>query len=137
MSAHLIRVSPAVLDVVWPTVARDIESAMAYCKDDTLLSVRTELEQGAAQLWLARVNGVQVGCVVTEMQETAARKILEIRYLAGSRLKEWIQCQRHLEIWATAHGCSALRIRGRRGWVRILPKEGWKETSVEMERALA
>lgn len=133
----IYRVSPILVPSVWPNVESAIWRAMKRCKDDTLQSLKQECETGAAQLWLATINDTfQAGVIVTEIQFSVTRKVLEIRYLAGVHLLSWIDAQPSLAAWAKSHGCASMRMRGRKGWTRLLPKYGWKPTNYEMEHPI-
>ena len=42
----------------------------------------------------------------------------------------------HHEEWARREGCTAATINGRPGWERVLASEGWRKTTVCLEKEL-
>ena len=53
-------------------------------------------------------------------------------FLAGGNLDEIRATQDQLIMVAKVQGCSALSLSGRRGWVKALAKQGWKESHTAM-----
>lgn len=136
MTARLLRIPQLLAVAMWPQVERDIVAAMSVSKEDTVESLKAELLTGAAQLWIATIDGMYVGVVITEIQGYSQKKVLEVRYLAGERLREWIHLQSVLDEWAAENGCVALRLSGRKGWLRFLGPRGWRAAAYQMERAV-
>jgi hypothetical protein len=135
MKVRIERVSPRLVAAMLPECEGWLARAVERCKDENVDDVKAECLTGAAQLWVAYVGDELSGVFVTQICETARRRVLELRYLAGMPHRYWTEMQPALAVWAKQRGCVAIRIRGRKGWLRVLPNHGWKPTSYEMELA--
>lgn len=130
------RVPPPFVPEVWPSIAGPLETAVRRCKDDTMMNVFTECITAKAQLWTVTKDGSLVGTFVTEVLQGPTRRVLEIRYLAGGKFRDWIGHIDAVIAWARAARCDDMRFKGRLGWPRYLAGSGWKPTAVEMEYQL-
>jgi len=92
-----------------------------YCK-------RTEM-----QLW---VIGDVDGFVVTQINIFPLRKVLVAMFAGGKDGKvDWIEVMEELKELAKAKDCEAVRIYGRRGWVRkFKPKRDMAFFDTEVEQ---
>lgn len=133
MIVRIQRIPPPIVAQMFPQCSDWLDRAIGHCKDEELSDVQEECLSGDAELWVASVDGELSGAMVTQVQQHRARRILELRYLAGMPFRHWAEVQSDLAAWAKCRGCSAIRIRGRRGWLRLLPNHGWRPTAYEME----
>lgn len=93
--------------------------------------VSRAVAEGRMQAWL---NGDSL--VVTEVLEFPQAKALNV-FLAVGNLDEVMALQPGLEAFGREHGCKALRMEGRKGWRKVLPRHGWREDNkVIYERSL-
>lgn len=136
-AAKIERVPPFNVPAVWPDVQVWIAAAVAHNGGEaSVADVRDDCGAGRADLWLVTIAGVPAGAVVTEIQALATRRVMQVLYLGGDRLGEWLHLQDVLATWAAVYGCTAMRIKGRHGWLRRLAAHGWARTAVEMEHAI-
>ena len=74
--------------------------------------------------------------VVTEVLEYPRTKALNV-FLAVGNLEEVLDLIPDMAAFGREHGCTRMRMQGRKGWARVLPRIGWKEDKqVIYERAL-
>jgi hypothetical protein len=74
--------------------------------------------------------------VVTEVLEYPRRNALNV-FLAVGNLDEVLSLIPDMAAFGREHGCTTMRMQGRRGWARVLPRLGWQEEKqVIYERAL-
>lgn len=93
--------------------------------------VARAVSEGRMQAW---TNGDSL--VVTEVQQFPRGNMLNV-FLAVGNLEEVMAIQPELEAFGRAHGCSTMRMEGRKGWARVLPHHGWTpDNKVIFERAL-
>lgn len=108
-----------------------IEAALEYSGGThDYESVREAILNGKMQLWPAENSAA-----VTEIAEYARRTVIHV-FLAGGDLDEIARGIDTVAAWGKAQGCSSMTISGRRGWVRVLDKHGFRPTLVTMERDL-
>jgi len=124
------------LDVTTDTIWEDIREHFERFARKTGEITPEQVRQGAAdsrfQVWglqdAERVHAV----AVTEISETAAGRLCTVRIACGGAP---VPIQERLldEIgrWAMQMQCHAMRIVGRRGWLRRFPR--FKQTAVVME----
>ena len=94
--------------------------------------VARAVNEGRMQAWTAGDS-----LVVTEVLEFPKAKALNV-FLAVGNLDEVMALQPDLEQFGREHGCSVMRMEGRKGWTRVLPHFGWAaDQKVIFERRLA
>ena len=98
--------------------------------DHTVEELADEVRAGRAQCFHN-----QRAVVFTQIEEHRLWKGLRVYAAAGS-LEDVMTLQPELEDLAKREGCSKLIMIGRRGWRRVLPAYGWRETMVVYERPL-
>lgn len=93
--------------------------------------VARAVEEGRMQSW---TNGDSL--VVTEVLGFPKAKVLNV-FLAVGNLSEVLDLIPEMAAFGREHGCTMMRMQGRRGWARVLPRLGWNENkSVSYERPL-
>lgn len=98
---------------------------------ESLQVVMWEVDAGMAQVWYDE-NSV----IVTQVNDKGAGKVLHFWLAAGS-LREVIDLSHRVLEWGRGVGCVRATLVGRRGWRRVLPREGWRSLSAErMEREI-
>lgn len=116
---------------VWPAVLPLIERGLdrslgQYAPEDVLAG----LLRGEFQLWLH-----PLGIVVTTISVYPQAKVCIILLCAGEQIHKWLPEIETIKAWARTHGCSAMRLHGRRGWKKTLG-DGW-ENEVTMTYRLS
>lgn len=73
--------------------------------------------------WLAYEDGTALGAATTRLQTDG---IAILRLAGGHEFRRWIGLlDQAVTDWARACGATALRMRGRKGWVRFARTFGW------------
>lgn len=122
---------------VWPHVARMIGDATARSNGRfTPAHIRRFLLERRMQLWAAHDGeAIHAVCVTEIVTWPTGLKEGALVLAGGADAKGWIRTmQETLEAWAADAGCRALRVRGRRGWQRLLTDYRW--TGVTLEKAI-
>ena len=88
------------------------------------------IKSGRMQLW-----PTEKGCAVTEIVVYPRKKVLHI-FLAAGDLDQLLDMIDAAAAWGIQQGCQAMTMSGRRGWLRVLGKQGWANTMTVMERKL-
>jgi hypothetical protein len=78
------------------------------------------VKEGRFQFW----NGKE-SAAITEITVYPKKKILHV-FLAGGKMEEIVRMNESAKIFAEINGCSAMTIAGRKGWERVLKKEGYE-----------
>lgn len=108
----------AEIDVVWPMI-EPLVDRMLRCRDHSLLDVKHSLQDERRQLFVTWPK-LETICV-TSIEVRPNSKVLILFGKAGRLLHDWRDMLAALEGWGRSVGCSAIEIRGRRGWQRLLP----------------
>jgi len=70
-------------------------------------------------LWIIEINDELVAVVVCKAQQYPRRKVLEMKFAAGTRMREWLSpATRHFEALGRELNCDAISSTGRRGWAK-------------------
>lgn len=105
----------------------DIHNALCYTNGThTFNDVVSGILQGRYVFWPLKES-----FVLWEIVEFPKKKFLHV-FLAGGDLTELDGIVPKLKQAAILAGCSAVTLNGRRGWLRGLTDEGWKEASTYM-----
>jgi hypothetical protein len=78
------------------------------------------LENESMQLWM---NGDSF--VITEVIHYPQVSTLDVAYAVG-KLEDVLVMHPAVAEFARGHGCTKMRMQGRKGWQRVLPAYGWK-----------
>jgi hypothetical protein len=93
--------------------------------------VARAVADGRMQAWTAGDS-----LVITEVLNFPQARALNV-FLAVGNLDEVMSLQPAIEAFGREHGCSVMRMEGRKGWARVLPDHGWKQDKkVIYERTL-
>ena len=128
---QLVCVDPARAREVWPHVRALIHAAMKRGDLSSFRPVEASVLAGDALLWLAIAredgrerpdeDGAQIqAAAVTELHATEWRKVCVVVACGGAGVNRWIALLDGIEAYARAAGCAAVRIMGRKGWMRLL-----------------
>lgn len=128
-----IAIAPAKIEAVWPHIEFWIAAALKRGRaDQTPEEVKSQLQRGGMQLWLAwdkRPHGI----CITEVLESARGRTCNLVIVAGEGFASWRHLETEIERWAREHwGCVRLTLVGRKGWIRHLKQ--WNESAVTLER---
>ncbi|HLH96442.1 MAG TPA: hypothetical protein VKW08_15105 [Xanthobacteraceae bacterium] len=129
-----ICIDPRFVDRVWPLVAHLIRAAMVKGRISEFADVERAVLDGQALLWVVADPGTIWAAAVTQIAYVAGEKFCTIVACGGRERTRWLDLKSALEAYAKAEGCAAMRIHGRRGWVRALPD--YRLTRVLLEKSL-
>jgi len=103
-------------------IKKYLDSVLIKATEVTEQSVMESIFKGDSQLWLARsTEDKVVGIVVTYQVTYPTTKRLLIHLLGGTEIKEWVHTIASIEEWAESKGLNGIEIRGRKGWLKLLP----------------
>lgn len=114
-------VPPTLVRETWPLVETMIIAA--YERNGLVLPANTEnrLVDGSLLLWLAIDADMKILCAtILALVDGSDGMVCEIRACGGGQLRAWLPFHHELERFAVAEGCVRMRLRGRRGWLRVL-----------------
>lgn len=110
---------------------RWIEGALKYADGThTFDDVAAGVLSGRFQIW-----PLEQGVIVTEILAYPRAKTVHI-FLAGGDLGELLGALPQIEDWGRRHGCAAISLCGRKGWLRVMGARGWRQSRVTMEKGL-
>jgi hypothetical protein len=89
---------------------------------------------GSALLWLAWTGEKILAAAVTEISTANGEKFCTVVACGGHDRARWLHLLAELEAYGKREGCSAMRIYGRRGWLKLLPE--YRTTRVLLEKNL-
>jgi hypothetical protein len=117
---QLICVDPAQVHEFWPHVAALIKAAMEKGRLSSYADVEHAVRNGNALLWLAW-NGEKIkAAAVTELGQANGEKFCTVVACGGHDRAQWLPLLAGLEAYGKREGCAAMRIYGRRGWLKLL-----------------
>lgn len=133
-SVSAVCVDPARVAEVWPHVRGLIHAAVQRGDLDDYGYVQESVLTGRALLWLAW-DGVKVlAAATTQLTKINGRKRCEITACGGEGFDRFGFLIENLEQYARDEKCHGVRMYGRRGWLKKLPK--YKLKGVILERGL-
>jgi hypothetical protein len=100
----------------------------------TFDEVEDAVTSGQALLWLVWKEPEILGAAVTQVVATQKSRICIIVACGGENLRLWLPLVTKIESYAREEGCDAVRILGRKGWMRVL--KGYSAPAVILERRL-
>jgi hypothetical protein len=128
----LVLIPKAAVGQVWPLASPYLDKAVKAGSLQRLEEWLGDCIGGGKQLWVVWADEKCHGAGVTSLTETPDGKTCVIDGFAG---KEWAASLPVLEEWATAQGCSRVRVYGRIGWMKQL--KDYAVTGVILDRKLS
>ena len=131
---QLLCIDPQQVAQFWLYVGPLIKSAMEKGRLSDYADVEHSVRNGSALLWIAW-NGEKIkAAAVTELGQANGEKFCTIVACGGSERGRWLHLLAGLEAYGKAEGCVAMRVYGRRGWLKLLPE--YRATRVLLEKKL-
>ena len=96
----------------------------------TLEDIRAAVLAQYMQFWPA-----ERGAAITEVVSYPRSKTLHI-FLAGGELDQIVDMEASAARFARAVGCNQMTVAGRRGWLRVLGDQGYKESLTLLSKEL-
>lgn len=142
-SVSLTRIPVEYVDSYWPKVAGFLEKAVNESRGRyDIESLYLEIIRGSSHLWiLFEGDDEAVSAFTTQFVHYPLKLNLSLVFLGADdsdesfngRLQAWGALMPEVLEWARLHGCSGLEIIGRRGWLRVLKDQGFKESYLMIE----
>lgn len=123
-------VDPKRIKEVWPHFRERIEKAISKVGVSDVASVEADILAGRSLLWLAYDGLIVHAAAVTEL----SGGVCTIVACGGENLSQFLPLINDLEQFARDEKCKAVRIVGRRGWIRVL--KNYRQKAVVIERPL-
>lgn len=121
MAIELIGVQAEQLPLVWEQVAPLLEKVFAHSNGEhTLETIYPLLANRDAQLWIGCDKEIVHAGLTQVITFKTGKQIVEIFFLGGERMDEWLPHIDIIEKWAKQIGCSEVRISGRKGWEKVM-----------------
>ena len=96
-----------------------------------------ELLQGSKQIWLHSEGDQFTTTVITHLITYPNKLTCEICYLGGEKgMHRYLSDIATIEEWAKLMGCTDVQIIGRKGWSKMLEKEGYSDRYVVLGKNL-
>jgi hypothetical protein len=133
-ACQLLCIAPDQVAQFWPFVAPLIKAAMEKGRLSDYADVEHSVRNGSALLWTAWDGERIKAAAVTELGKANGEKFCTIVACGGSDRGQWLHLLAGLEAYGKAEGCAAMRIYGRRGWLKLLPE--YRTTRVLLEKTL-
>jgi len=103
-------------------IKKYLHKVLVKATEVTEESVMENIFKGNSQLWLVKCNEEEVvGIVVTNPVTYPTTKRLLIHLLGGTEIQKWVHNISTIEDWAKSKGLEGIEIRGRKGWLKLLP----------------
>jgi hypothetical protein len=104
-----------------------IKEALARCGDPrSIEDVIDAIVSKNAQVW-----GDERALIITQLSGEYVHF-----WIATGEMDATLELSREILKWARGLGYTKASLTGRRGWVRALATEGWRQTAVQMEHDL-
>lgn len=137
-SIELVCVDPSQVHEIWPHVEPLLRRAIARTGLSAFRDIECDVLRGSALLWLAVVRDARgyliEAAAATTLQQTDAGKFCIITACSGSQMMNWLPLISGIETYASNEGCKAVRIFGRKGWLRLL--DGYEAKHIVLEKHL-
>jgi hypothetical protein len=65
---------------------------------------------------------------VTHLAIRPLRRTLQFLYVSGRNMDAWLPLIDLIERWAAMQGATKAEVVGRKGWMRVLRRQGYRET---------
>jgi hypothetical protein len=134
VSADLVCVDPKRIHEVWDKAEPLLRAAILRTGLSAWQDIEYDILYGDALLWLCVDQGEILCAGSTSLQDVDAGRVCVITACGGSNLNSWKPLLSQIEQYARREKCIAVRIFGRRGWLRAL--NGYHETNIVLDKEL-
>jgi hypothetical protein len=134
LNSRLLCVPPEQVREVWPHVEPLLRSAIARTGLNAFRDIEADILGGKSLVWLAWSGEKIEAAASTALQQTDAGKVCVITACGGTDRRRWLPLLKQIEGYGIDEGCTATRIFGREGWLRVL--NGYRPIGAIMDKAL-
>jgi hypothetical protein len=130
---QLVCVDPQSVRLVWAHAAPLLKAAVLRTNLGRFDEIEHEVLAGRSLLWLAWSGQIEAAAT-TILVKTDSSKVCVLTACGGRDMRRWIALLEAIEAYASAEGCTRMRIFGRKGWQRMLDR--YDVTNIVLERTL-
>ena len=127
---------PDAVQFVWPYVREYILGASDMAKELDEFTIVGKILSGEYTLFVVTTDNEFIGAATVEIVKFPVRTIAQIIHLGGKDFKLMQSKFDELMDWARVRGAEALRLHGRKGWIRRLERLDFNPTFYVLERKL-
>jgi len=127
MQLHCI--DPKRVAEFWPHVRAMLQKAIERGGVSSFDEMERDTLAGRLLLWIA-FDGTIRAAATTQLADSR----LIIAACGGNGMADWLPLLSRLEAYGKSEGCEAVRIYGRRGWLRAL--DGFRESAVILDKPI-
>lgn len=136
---YIISAIPVTLiDVIWPQVEPLLLKPIGLSHGECdIVSVYNSIRKGNVLLLTVSLKSKIVAVLTVDVRTfESGLRTLYIPLIGGTDMPKWFDRAMYIiEAIAIDHNCTELRgIAVRKGWLRILEKDGWEEVSVTVKK---
>lgn len=121
--AHLYGVQHDEIDEFWPLIRHLIEKPLIRTgvKDFSPEDIRDAVKDRRMQCWIAHKDGKILVAAITQILCYPQRKVLGVPFVGAEKgfLDDWLIHMETLKDYGREKGCGAVRIWGRKGWLKV------------------
>tara|TARA_Y100000310_G_scaffold336168_1_gene420012 strand:- start:918 stop:1304 length:387 start_codon:yes stop_codon:yes gene_type:complete len=103
----------------------------------TLAHIKAHLCAGNMQLWLVGEDYTYHLAVLTEFHNYPRKRELNLLWIGGERLALGLDQLEFIELWASRFGATAVNVKGRIGWCRVLGGLGYDMDAVVLKKDIS
>jgi hypothetical protein len=126
---ELVCIDPAKIVGIWPHARGLIKAAIDATNLSDFADLENDVLNGDQLLWLAWSGRIEAAATTH-----LSRGVCTLTACAGHGRERWLPLFARIEKYAKDEGCKAVRIFGRKGWLRVL--DGYHVEHVILEKAL-
>lgn len=126
---------PETLTELWPHAKPHLERFSAETLLTSADDMYRDIASGSKQLWMTEADSQVMAVVVTHVYATQRGKVCGVCAACGnSGIEALLSVLAEIEKWARSIDCVAIEVRGRKGWLRVLPE--FEQTGIILEKDL-
>jgi len=134
---QLLLVTPDLLPQVWPQVEHlFLENASVWDTYYTLDTFPALFHEGKLQLWTMNDADEFLLVLITELRKFPKTTVINLLFVMGSDFKDGATLLDYVENWAYKQGATKSTILGRKGLLRLLAPNGYRQEAVVLSKNL-
>jgi hypothetical protein len=103
----------------WPLISKLLRKATVITGCYEPIDLLAMAMRGQVGIWVCEVDGAIEAAVVTEIKQYPRRRILEVLFAGGTKMRVWLpRLVEVLDEHGEQAGCSHVASAGRRGWAK-------------------
>jgi len=123
------------VEAVWGRVEPLLKNAVGKSQGDySVADIKDCLLSRGMQLWIWVVDDKIEACCITQIMDYPRRRVLQLPFIAGAGMKDWLKAEKLFEAYAISQGCTQFEGFCRKGWTRVL--KDWKIAWITMRKEL-